>query len=71
MQAKHAEERERHLEEMSNLKNQLTIYSQKLNDKNQQITTLNEKSNCLEKLLDEKNDQLTKTNQELIVRSLH
>ena len=66
-QLKQAEERERHLEEMSNLKNQLTVYSQKLNDKNHQIASLNEKSNCLEKLMEEKNEQLTKTNQELIV----
>ena len=61
------QEKARHLEEIGQLKNQLNTYSHKLNEKTSQIKALVDKSTCLEQLLKEKEDQLTKTNQELIV----
>lgn len=60
-------EKEHHLEEISLLKNELAAYSSQLNDKNNQLKNLIDKSNRLEHQLKDKDDQFSKTNQELIV----
>ena len=70
LKKKFEQEKERHLEEISNLKAELSIYLNKLNEKNGQIKVLSEKSKCLEQLLKEKESQLTKSNEEIIVREL-
>jgi len=70
LKKKFEQEKERHLEEISNLKAELSIYLNKLNEKNDQIKVLSEKSKCLEQLLKEKESQLTKSNEEIIVREL-
>ena len=61
------QERESHLKEISNLKSDINFISNQLEEKLNQLRTLTERTNCLEKLLKEKNDEMVKTNQELIV----
>lgn len=64
---KFQEEKERHLREVDNLRKEINSFTNQLAEKNSQIKLMQEQSNCLEKLLNEKEDQLAKTNQELMV----
>jgi hypothetical protein len=53
--------------EIERLKNELNQIGSKVGEKNAQIKHVNERASRLEQLIREKDDQLTKTNQELIV----
>ena len=67
MKKKYQEEKERHLKEVGNLRDEIKLFTNQLIEKNNQIKLMQEQSNCLEKLLNEKEEQVSKTNQELIV----
>lgn len=71
MKQRHEEEKERHLREVTNFRNEIQHFTHQLADKNNQIKLLQEQSNCLEKLLKEKEEQYAKTNQELIMTVAH
>lgn len=71
MKKRYEEEKERHLREVSNFRNEIQNFTHQLADKNNQIKLLQEQSNCLEKLLKEKEEQYAKTNQELIMTVAH
>lgn len=59
------------MRELGNLRNDIQSFSSQISEKNNQIKLLEEQSNCLEKLLKEKEEQCAKTNQELIVTMAH
>lgn len=60
-------DKERHSQEVFNLKNEMTVLTSQLNEKSSQLKNLADKSNRIEQQLKEKEDQLSKANQELIV----
>ncbi|RNA06011.1 centrosomal of 63 kDa isoform X2 [Brachionus plicatilis] len=68
---RYEEDKERHLRELTNLRSDIITFSNQIGEKNSQIKLLQEQSNCLEKLLKEKEEQCTKANQELIVTMAH
>lgn len=68
---RYEDDKERHLRELGNLRTDILSYSNQITEKNNQIKLLQEQSNCLEKLLREKEEQCAKTNQELIVTTAH
>lgn len=68
---RYEDDKERHLRELGNLRTDILSYSNQITEKNNQIKLLQEQSNCLEKLLREKEDQCAKTNQELVVTMAH
>lgn len=71
LKQKFEQEKTSDLAEMEKLRNELQIYSEKLCEKSNQVKVLKQKSNSLEKENQEKDEQLTKTNQELIMTVAH
>lgn len=57
--------------ELKQLKDEIIRYSNELNEKSQQMKSLSDRFNCLENLYKEKEEQLSKTNQELVMSVAH
>ena len=55
-------------QEISHLKNEIHTLTSQLNDKNSHFKNLSEKLTSLEQILKEKDENMSKTNQELLVK---
>ena len=61
-------ERERHIKEIQSLKKEINAFTSQLKEKNAQIKVLGERSTQLESALKQKDAEITRVNEELIVR---
>jgi septal ring factor EnvC (AmiA/AmiB activator) len=60
-------ERSRLLNDIKSLNNDITSLSSQISQQVNEIKVINDKNGCLEELIKQKDDQVSKTNQELIV----